>query len=92
VANTSGASFTGSVAVGETLVAQAPSWFQGDVSAGYQWLADGRPLDGATSATYVVPKSILGRTISVAVVGSRPGYADTRVVSDAVKVRNKPKG
>jgi immune inhibitor A len=90
VADTSPASIDGSAAVGRTLVAVTPTWFQEDVTATYQWLVDGRPVSGASASTYVVPKSILGRRISVAVVGAKAGYASTRVVSESVKVRNKP--
>ena len=89
VAATSPASISGSAAVGHRVTAVEPTWFQDGVTASYQWLSDGRPIPGAGSSSYVVPKSLLGRRISVAIVGAKAGYVSARVVSDDVKVKNK---
>ncbi|WP_459984827.1 immune inhibitor A domain-containing protein [Nocardioides sp. AN3] len=91
VAATSAAAVSGTPAVGQRLTAGDPTWFQDDVTTTYQWLADGRPIPGATSSSYVLSKSELGREVSVAVTGAKTGYEPTRVVSAAVKVRNKAK-
>jgi immune inhibitor A len=86
VASTSEPAITGRAAVGQTLTARAPAWFQDQVVASYQWLVDGRPVAGATSSTYAVARADLGRTVSVAVTGTKPGYAPAREVSDPVRV------
>ena len=41
-----------------------------------QWLADGRPIAGATSATLTVPPELRGRRLSVKVEATRRGYDD----------------
>jgi hypothetical protein len=48
-------------AVGETLTASSPG------ATSYQWLADGLPIIGATSATYVLTNSEANKMVSVSV-------------------------
>jgi hypothetical protein len=43
----------------------------------YQWLADGTPIPGATSASFTVPASLASAAISVRVTAVRVGYVDS---------------
>lgn len=56
----------GTPRVGDTLRAHPGAW-SGPGPYDHQWLADGRPLSGATGAAYAVPASLLGRQLSVRV-------------------------
>lgn len=77
------ASITGVLKVGETVTAieGAPSPAQD--SFGYQWLADGTPIDGATSRTFELTSAQKNRSISVEVVARRAGYDDASDTSEA---------
>ncbi|MDO8211626.1 lamin tail domain-containing protein [Conexibacter sp. CPCC 206217] len=68
--------------VGETLRASAGTWAP-VASLEYQWLRDGQPIAGATSATYTVVAADVDHTISVQVTGRATGYATVVKVSTA---------
>ncbi|HJQ07360.1 MAG TPA: ExeM/NucH family extracellular endonuclease, partial [Nocardioides sp.] len=72
---------TTSPRAGDTLTATPGAWGPGTVAFGYQWLADGTPIDGATNATYTVVTGDVGKKISVAVTGSEDGYESSTVTS-----------
>ena len=76
VAKTGTASLTGTPTVGETLTAVAPTYYQKDAVADYQWKVAGQPV--GTGSTYVVQPSDAGKEISVVITGSKPGYLDAR--------------
>jgi hypothetical protein len=76
-------SVSGTAQVGRTLTATRGSWTPSPTTARYQWRLDGRAVFGATSSTWKIPGSAKGRKISVAVTGSRTGYATRTVVSPA---------
>ena len=72
---------SGTLKVGETLTAgtgdaaPAPSGF------GYQWSADGSPIDGADRATYVLAPAQKHTAITVTVTALRSGYASSSSTS-----------
>jgi immune inhibitor A len=74
VAATKAASITGTPAVGQTLTAVAPEFFQDDVAVGYQWQIDGKSVWGATSETFAVTAAHAGKKIGVVVTGSKGDY------------------
>jgi hypothetical protein len=45
------------------------------------WLAGGKPIAGATKATYQIKRSKLGKRIKVQVTLSAPGYVEAQRVS-----------
>lgn len=68
---TTAPTFTGNGVAGSTLTADPGTWSESDehMSYSYQWTAGGEPIAGATSATFVVPGSLLGSTIGLVVTG-----------------------
>ena len=55
----------------------------------YQWLANGATISGATSTTFTPTATHYGKTISVRVTGSTPGYASASVTSPATAKTTK---
>lgn len=47
----------------------------------FQWLANGKPVRGATRSAYVVGRALRGKRLSVRVTGTRAGYAPATVTS-----------
>lgn len=78
-------SITGTAKAGSTVVAQPGEWTAGTAFA-YQWLLDGEAIEGATSATFSIPDSLAGRTLSVRVSGSLDGYAPAQATSAALTI------
>lgn len=72
----------GTAAVGSKLTAKPGSWASG-TSFRYRWLADGRPISGADSATLTLTTVQRGAVISVRVAGAKPGYTTVVKVSRA---------
>lgn len=72
----------GTPAVGVPLTAASAGWPAGSAFA-YQWSVAGTPVAGATTASYTPVGTDLGRTVTVAVTGTAPGFAPTRRVSNA---------
>lgn len=75
---------TGSTVVGQTLTAQPGTWAPDPVELSYQWLADGIAIDGATGLTLPLTDAQAGKTITVTVAGSRPGYTSAFATSAPV--------
>jgi hypothetical protein len=72
---------TGTVKVGQTLTATAPSYKIDNVTyvptgsnLTYQWLADGVAVTSATNATFVVPTGYAGKIITVTVTAKQTGH------------------
>lgn len=65
--------FGGSPQVGRTLVAVPGTWIPAGATISYQWLRDGRPISGATAATYPVVAADLGAGLAVKVGASLSG-------------------
>src|SRR4029079_14754317 len=61
---------------GATLTADTDGWAAG-TSFDYQWLIDGTPVPGATSATYVVTGDAVGLAVTVRVTGALAGFDRT---------------
>jgi|GEM_PF-1023744 len=77
---------TGTVAVGARLRATVTAWVPA-ATLTYQWRANGVAIDGATSTTYVLTSKEYGKTISVAVTGTRTLYVKTtRTSASTAKV------
>jgi immune inhibitor A len=74
VAVTKAVSISGTPAVGQTLTAVAPTFFQSGVATTYQWLVNGQPVAGATGTTYQVKPADSGKKITVMATGTLAGY------------------
>ncbi|WEK60080.1 MAG: endonuclease/exonuclease/phosphatase family protein [Candidatus Microbacterium colombiense] len=78
-------SITGEAEVGATVTAVAGGWTAGTTFS-FQWLADGQPIEGATSATFTIPADLAGSRLAVRVSGSLDGYAPGEATSAEVTV------
>ncbi|MFG3529726.1 hypothetical protein ACGF8B_23675 [Streptomyces sp. NPDC047917] len=76
----------GTVKVGAKLTTTSGSWTPSATSYGYQWKADGKAIKGATSSTYTVPASLLGKYVTITVTAHRTGHADGSATPASVKV------
>jgi hypothetical protein len=76
-----GVAITGAPRVGGELTAFAESPTPG-VTFDYQWIADGTPIDGGTSAVFVIPADLDKATIAVRVTASAEGFIAASTVSD----------
>jgi alpha-tubulin suppressor-like RCC1 family protein len=63
---------TGTWKVGGKLTVKAGNW--ADATLGYQWTRNGAPIKGATGASYTLVAADAGKTVTVTVTGSKPGY------------------
>ncbi|GAA2175499.1 hypothetical protein GCM10009784_18100 [Arthrobacter parietis] len=78
---------TGTAKVGQRLTANPGSWSTGTALT-YQWYRAGTPIRGATAKTYTVLKADRHSALTVAVTGSKAGYASaTRVSAPTARVR-----
>ncbi len=71
--------------VGETLDAKTNflgGWVPTPTTMTYQWLANGKTIKKASSASYTLTPREVGKSISVRVVGSRASYVTTTKESD----------
>jgi hypothetical protein len=74
------ATITGTAAVGSKLtshITTAPA-----ATYGYQWLANGVAIKGATSSTYTIPAGELGAAIGVSIKAQKTDYTPVTSVSD----------
>ena len=84
LAASSAATLAGTAKVGKVLTVQDPTWNEEGVTHAYQWLRDGTPIAGATAKTYTLAPEDLGRQVVVKVTGSKEGWTDSTVDSNAV--------
>jgi hypothetical protein len=84
LAASSAATLAGTAKVGKPLTVQDPTWNEDGVTHTYQWLRDGAPIAGATGKTYTLAPEDLGRQVVVKVTGSKEGWTDSTVDSNAV--------
>ena len=78
---------SGNAKAGTTLKVTVGTWTPQPTTLAYQWYADGAEIAGATGASLVVPSGLSGKALTVAVTGSRAGYATLTVSSGAVTIR-----
>ena len=65
---------TGDPIVGNHLVAVPGAWRPSYVTLSYQWYANGQKISGADERTWKVGTKRVGKTITVRVTGSGPGF------------------
>ena len=65
----------------QSLTATPGTWAPSDGTYAYQWLADGAPVAGATTAGYTVAAGDLGKVLSVRVTASKAGFVTESATS-----------
>lgn len=81
-------SIIGTPRVGEVLTLDEASWSPTPSTTSVRWLADGRPIDGATGASLELTPELVDRRISVEQTASSPGYTTSDLSSEpTAKVR-----
>ncbi|WP_370291504.1 fibronectin type III domain-containing protein [Nocardioides sp.] len=70
---------------GLPLTAQVSDATQGDVTYSYQWIdaTANSSISGATSASFTPTADLIGKKLSVRVIGKKTGYTDTSVTASA---------
>ncbi|MFT4011177.1 MAG: CHAP domain-containing protein [Nocardioidaceae bacterium] len=81
-ARTSGPTITGTAKVGSVLTASPGVWSPA-ATYGYQWLAGGKAISGATKSTYTPTVSDLGKKLTVTVKIASSGYTTVTETSSA---------
>jgi hypothetical protein len=77
---------SGSRRVGGKLTVSAGTWSVKPASIAYQWLRDGKPIAGATHASYTVARADAGASLSVRLTASAPGHGKVTVTSAKVRL------
>ncbi len=90
LANRRAPRISGSMAVGQTLTLDPGSYTPGAEAKAVQWYADGRPVAGATGASFVVNQAHAGATVTAAVTARRRGFNDLAVRSAPVGPAGDP--
>jgi hypothetical protein len=83
---TSAPTVSGTSKVGGKLDVTGAQWDQEGVSTEYQWLRDGVPINGAVGEHYVPKPEDLGSAISAKATGTKEGFTNGVVVSNAQTV------
>jgi surface antigen len=78
--STSDPSVTGTPKVGVPLTADPGGWSP-EPTISWQWTADGVPVPGATSETFVPSPAEVGKHLAVEVTARRPGYLSAVIES-----------
>ena len=76
----------GTPKVGKKLTASVAAW-EPVAALTYQWLRNGKKISGATNSTYVLTAASEGTTVTVAVTGTRAGYASATIHSAGITVK-----
>ncbi|MET1043379.1 MAG: ExeM/NucH family extracellular endonuclease [Microbacteriaceae bacterium] len=87
ITNSTAPKITGNARVGNTVSVNTGKWSVKKPTFSYQWLRDGEPIDGATSARYRVTAADAGTSLSVEVTASANGFDDGSATSAEVRVR-----
>ncbi|MDM4764432.1 sialate O-acetylesterase, partial [Galbitalea sp. SE-J8] len=77
---------SGAAVVGGSLSVSDGSYSVAGVSVGFQWLAGGSPIAGATGSSLEVTPDLAGAAVSARVTASRAGYADVVTTTTPVTV------
>jgi len=77
---------TGTAKAGKTLTAKAGAWSPKPTTVTYQWLRNGKAINGATKATYKLTASDKGKKITVKVTAKKSGYKTTAKTSKAKSI------
>ncbi len=80
---------SGSTVFGSTLTAKPGTWEPSGVTLAYQWKRNGQNIGGATRSSYQLTTSDIGTKLSVAVTGSKSGYASVTKTSAATDTITK---
>ncbi|WP_349308980.1 hypothetical protein [Microbacterium sp. MM2322] len=75
-------SVSGTAKVAGTVSAKPGAWTKG-TKLSYQWFASGKAIKGATKASYKLPASLAGKTLTVKVTGKKAGYVTATKTSKA---------
>lgn len=78
--------FTGTTRVGRRLTGSRGTWRAPSHTFSYRWLRDGRPITGATRATYLTTRADRGHLISFQVTAKRIGFPSVAARSAARKI------
>ena len=89
--NTGLPTVSGKFVVGKKLTTTAGSWSPSPGTVTYQWLRNGKPIAGATTAGYKLVGKDKGKKVSVQVTVRAPGHLDGTATSAAKKVKPRPK-
>ncbi|MFT4123447.1 MAG: CHAP domain-containing protein [Microbacteriaceae bacterium] len=82
---TSALVISGTARQGSVLTATTGSWSPVQPTLSYQWMRDGEPISGATSASYRLKDADVGSTISLTAVASADGYRPTTLTATVAK-------
>lgn len=77
---------TGTAKVGKKLTAFVGKWYPVYAKATYVWLRNGKPIRGATKATYLLTKADKKQKIAVKVTATRTGWGTGVAMSPVVSV------
>jgi LmbE family N-acetylglucosaminyl deacetylase len=77
---------SGSAVVGGAVSVSAGAWGPGSVSLTYQWMRGGVAIVGATSSSFIPTVADFGKSVTVAVTGTRTGFDAATEVSDGVTI------
>ena len=76
---------SGTAKVGSTLTAESSEWMPA-AEFSYEWLRGGEVISGATVKTYKLTVADAGKQVSVRVTGTKDGYQEKAVTSEAKTV------
>lgn len=76
---------TGNPAVSSSLSVAEGTWTPG-VGFGYTWFANGVRIRGAATSSLSITNSLAGKSITVQVTGSKPGYVSASATSRSVVI------
>jgi hypothetical protein len=79
--------YSGTVKAGAKLKAKTVKWNQSKVKSVFSWALDGVTV--ATGTSFTVPKEAIGKQLTLAAVGQRPGHHDS--VAKLSKAKKVPK-
>jgi hypothetical protein len=65
---------SGTMRVGSKVTASPGTWSPAAPTFTYQWLANGKQISGATSASYTIPAALAGSKLSATVTARQAGY------------------